>query len=47
MSTSNQPLGRLAFYLLEPTSDDGLVAWNYLDDQLKDGVKLYPVLRQK
>ena len=44
---TNQPLGRLAFYLLEPTSDDGLVAWNYLDDQLKDGVKLYPVLRQK
>ena len=28
----NQPLARLAFYLLAPTSDDGLVAWNYLDD---------------
>jgi hypothetical protein len=26
-----QPLGRLAAYLLEPESDDGLVAWNYLD----------------
>ena len=32
----DQPLARLAFYLLEPTSDDGLVAWNYLDDRLKD-----------
>jgi hypothetical protein len=43
---TNQPLGRLAFYLLEPTSDDGLVAWNVLDDQLKDeGAKLYPILR--
>jgi hypothetical protein len=44
---TNQPLGRLAFYLLEPTSDDGLVAWNYLDDQLKDAQKetTYPMLR--
>jgi hypothetical protein len=41
-----QPLGRLAFYLLEPTSDDGLVAWNYLDDQLKDATA-YPILRRK
>ena len=32
----NQPLARLAFYLLEPASDDGVVAWNFLDDQLKD-----------
>jgi hypothetical protein len=44
---TNQPLGRLAFYLLEPMSDDGLVAWNALDDQLKDGVTAYPVLRRK
>jgi hypothetical protein len=43
----NQPLSRLAFYLLEPMSDDGLVAWNYLDDQLKDGVTRYPILRRK
>jgi hypothetical protein len=42
----NQPLARLAFYLLEPASDDGLVAWNYLDDQLKDA-KTYPILRVK
>jgi len=27
----NQPLARLAFYLLEPRSDDGLVAWGVLD----------------
>jgi hypothetical protein len=44
---TNQPLGRLVFYLLEPMSDDGLVAWNYLDDQLKDDAKMYPILRRK
>ena len=43
---TDQPLGRLAFYLLEPMSDDGLVAWNFLDDQLKDA-KAYPILRRK
>jgi hypothetical protein len=42
---TNQPLGRLAFYLLEPTSDDGLVAWNFLDDVLKDATTVYPILR--
>ena len=26
-----QPLGNLAFYLLEPQSDDGLVTWNFFD----------------
>jgi hypothetical protein len=41
-----QPLARLAFYLLEPASDDGLVNWNALDDQLKDA-KVYPILRKK
>jgi hypothetical protein len=41
-----QPLARLAFYLLEPASDDGLVAWNFLDDQLKDA-KRYPILRRR
>lgn len=44
---TNQPLGRLAFYLLEPTSDDGLVAWNYLDEQLQDGTVLYPIERRR
>lgn len=44
----NQKLARLAFYLLEPKSDDGLTAWNYLDDVLAvDGVKSYPILRKK
>jgi hypothetical protein len=41
----DQPLGRIAFYLLEPTSDDGLVAWNFLDEALKEGTTLYPILR--
>lgn len=41
----NQPLARLAFYLLEPTSDDGLTNWNYLDDLLKDA-KTYPILKK-
>jgi hypothetical protein len=40
-----QPLARLAFYLLEPTSDDGLTNWNYLDDLLKD-TKTYPILKK-
>ena len=33
----NQPLGRLAFYLLAPTSDDGVLAWNFLDDLTQGG----------
>jgi hypothetical protein len=40
----NQPLARLAFYLLEPRSDDGLTNWNLLDDALA-GVSVYPVVR--
>jgi hypothetical protein len=42
----SQPLARLAFYLLAPTSDDGLVFWNSLDDELNDS-KTYPILRKK
>ena len=42
----NQPLARLAFYLLAPTSDDGLTAWNYLDD-FRVGGKDVPILRKK
>jgi hypothetical protein len=38
-----QPLGRLAFYLLEPRADDGLTNWGLLDDYLDGGE--YPVLR--
>lgn len=42
---TDQPLGRLLFTLLEPRSDDGLVAWNYLDDTLEASAT-YPVLRE-
>lgn len=42
----DQPLARLAFYLLEPQSNDGLLTWNFLDDAIKDG-KTYPVLRTR
>lgn len=38
-----QPLGRLAAYLLEPQSDDGLVTWNLYGD-ISAGTAL-PVLR--
>ncbi|HYM62627.1 MAG TPA: M14 family metallopeptidase, partial [Thermoanaerobaculia bacterium] len=34
----NQPLARLAFYLLEPRSDDGLFNWNAFDALLENGV---------
>ena len=39
-----QPLARLAFYLIEPRSDDGLVNWNLVDEALKDA-KVYPIVR--
>jgi dipeptidyl-peptidase-4 len=32
-----QPLARLAFYLLEPRSNDSLVTWNVLDEAVKTG----------
>ncbi len=41
-----EPLARLIFYLLEPRSDDGVVNWNVLDAQLRDGASHYPVLRR-
>ena len=40
----SQPLARLAFYLLEPRSDDGLVNWNLLDEGLKDAA-VFPIVR--
>jgi hypothetical protein len=43
----NQKLARLAFYLVAPTSDDGLVTWNFLDELLGADVKVYPILRKK
>jgi hypothetical protein len=39
----DQSLGRLAFMLLEPRSDDGFANWALLDDQIEEGV--YPILR--
>jgi hypothetical protein len=39
-----QPAGVVAFYMLEPESDDGLVTWNYFDSELAAG-KEYPVYR--
>jgi hypothetical protein len=41
---ANQPLARLAFYLLEAESDDGLVAWNILEEGLAAG-ETYPIYR--
>jgi hypothetical protein len=40
----DQKLARLAFILLAPTSDDGVVNWNFLDDMLGGG---FPILRKK
>jgi dipeptidyl-peptidase-4 len=39
-----QPLGTLAAYALEPESEDGLCAWNFFEEGLKQGAD-YPVLR--
>ena len=41
-----QPLARLAFYLLEPQSSDGLLTWNVLDQALS-GSDLYPIVRSR
>jgi hypothetical protein len=41
---ANQPLARLAFYLLEPESDDGLVTWNLIEADLAPGAT-YPIYR--
>jgi hypothetical protein len=41
---ASQPLGRLAFYLLEPESDDGLVTWNLMDGGLTIG-EAFPIYR--
>ena len=41
---ANQPLARLAFYLIEPESDDGLVTWNLIDEGLAVGMP-YPIYR--
>jgi hypothetical protein len=41
---ANQPLARLAFYLLEPESDDGFVTWNLVEAGLSPGAT-YPIYR--
>lgn len=41
---TNQRLGRLAAYLLEPQAMDGLVQWNFFDDAMKEGED-FPVVR--
>jgi hypothetical protein len=39
-----QPLAKLVHYLLEAESDDGMVAWNFLDAYLDNG-KVYPIYK--
>jgi hypothetical protein len=41
---TDQPLGTLAAYLLEPTSEDGVVTWNLLDRELQARLA-YPMMR--
>jgi hypothetical protein len=41
---TDQPLGRLVFYLLEPESDDGVTTWNMVDAALTPGAA-HPVLK--
>jgi hypothetical protein len=43
---TNQPLGRVAFYLLEPESNDSLGTWNVLDADLAPGT-IHPVLKSR
>jgi hypothetical protein len=44
--STDQPLGTLAAYLLEPASEDGVVTWNLLDRELQSGSP-FPILRQR
>lgn len=41
---TEQKLGQLASYLLEPRAEDGLTTWNFFDAGLKEGTD-FPVLR--
>jgi hypothetical protein len=41
---TDQPLGRLVFYLLEPESNDSLGTWNLMDDALKPGA-IHPAMK--
>lgn len=44
--STNQPLARLIFYLLEPESDDGFTTWNVLDAALAPG-SAHPVFKSR
>jgi hypothetical protein len=41
---AGQPYGLLAFYLLEPENDDGLLSWGFLEG-LVSAQAAYPVIR--
>lgn len=41
---AGQPYGLLAFYLLEPESEDGLARWSFFDDVLQVH-EAFPVTR--
>jgi dipeptidyl-peptidase 4 len=41
---TDQPLGPLVFYLLEPESDDGVTTWNVVAAALTPGAA-HPVLK--
>jgi hypothetical protein len=41
--STSQPLARVAMYLLDPESDDGLATWNVFDGALAQ--RTYPVFR--
>ncbi|MEQ8316200.1 MAG: DPP IV N-terminal domain-containing protein [Phycisphaerales bacterium] len=41
---TEQPLGTLAAYMLEPQSTDGLTAWNFLDGHVEEGGR-FPIYR--
>jgi hypothetical protein len=43
---TDQPLGVLAAYLLEPASEDGLATWNLLDRELEPH-QSYPIVRAR
>jgi hypothetical protein len=43
---TDQPLGVLAAYLLEPASEDGLATWNLLDRELQAHAE-YPIVRAR
>lgn len=44
LTRTDQPVGTLAGYLLEPASEDGVVTWNLLDRELQAGLA-YPIAR--